>query len=229
MMSIIYLFNIPWLRPIYYRLVKWYFRKPRQVVMNNITMQLNPTVFHPGLYMSTDVLLDFICTKDIEQKAVCELGAGSGYISLYLAKHKGCRVTAIDINESALAGLRSSASLNDVEIDIRYSNLFESIQEKQFDYILVNPPFYKGTPKTKDGFAFYAGERLEYFTDFFSQVNRYIHQGCKVYMILSDNAPVDTIKKMALDADLQLIVVFEKIEKSETLVIFNVTNSEIPK
>lgn len=222
MKPLFYVEKLAFLRPLYYRMVRWYYRKPRRINHRGIKIHLYPSVFHPSMYLSTDVLLDFALAYPIHGAKVCELGAGSGFISLYLAAHQQCHVTATDINPSALAGLRRSMSLNDVEIDCIRSDIFDAIDEKDFDFILVNPPYYKAKPSTWDQHAFYGGENLEYFHRFFDQVSTFLLKQSKVFMILSETAPIDEIRAVATLYERRLIEVTQSITNSERLIIFDV-------
>ena len=70
---------------------------------------------------------------------VLEIGCGSGVVSIHCAKN-GCIVTAVDINPSAVECTKENARLNDVDMDVRLSDLFESVSER-FDTIVFNLPY----------------------------------------------------------------------------------------
>ena len=130
------------LQPILYKGIRWYYSKPRILTKNGVKIHLLPSVFHPSLYLSTDIFLAYLLKQAINGKKILELGAGNGYISLYLSKFKNCQVTASDINPAAIQGLQWSRDLNQTTLEIIESNLFDSIPVQAFDYILVNPPYY---------------------------------------------------------------------------------------
>ena len=70
---------------------------------------------------------------------ILEIGCGSGVISVHCAKN-GCTVTAVDINPSAVECTKENAQLNDVDIDVRESDLFQNVPER-FDTIVFNLPY----------------------------------------------------------------------------------------
>ena len=77
---------------------------------------------------------------------VCELGVGSGAISVALTReHPGCRIWACDLSPAAIAIARANARANEVEERIFFfcSNWFEAIgpQQSTFDLIVSNPPY----------------------------------------------------------------------------------------
>lgn len=74
---------------------------------------------------------------------VLEVGLGSGAVSLFAAD-LAHRVTAIDINERALAFARFNEALcpGAEPIEMHHGSLFEPLDPKRrFDLVLCNPPF----------------------------------------------------------------------------------------
>ncbi len=181
-------------RPLY-AVIKWYYSSPRRLTHRGISLVLLPSVFHPGHYLSTDILLDFVSKRDLESKKVLELGCGSGFISMYLAKNNGVRMHASDINKNAVKGLLQNTTSNKLEIEIFHSDLFDNVPKIDFDYILINPPYYahKISKDNPDEYAFYAGENLEYFTKLFDQLISRINSKTEVLFVLSENAALKTI------------------------------------
>jgi len=79
--------------------------------------------------------------RDLKGKKVLEVGCGSGYLSIFCAKHKAI-VTAIDINNKAITYSKRQAEKEKVNIDFLQSNMFESLDPKEkFDLIFFNPPY----------------------------------------------------------------------------------------
>ena len=63
-----------------------YSAKERSYSYKGIKLKVFPGVFHPGLFFSTKILLEYLSKLDLKNKTVLELGAGSGLISVYCAK-----------------------------------------------------------------------------------------------------------------------------------------------
>jgi len=105
--------------------LQWYYHKPRKYSYEAIEVLVHPDVFPPHLTISTKILLDFMKPMDLSQKQFLELGCGSGIISLYAAK-KGAKVTATDINTTALTYLKKAAENNQLKIDVLHSDLLFS-------------------------------------------------------------------------------------------------------
>jgi len=162
----------------------------------NICLEVRPEVFHPGFFFSTKFLLKYLSRLSLANKSFLELGAGSGLLSVYAAQ-KGARVVATDINPIAVAGLKKNKRMNDVELDIIESNLFEKIPQQSFDVIAVNPPYYKKNPASAKDYAWYCGENGEFFQTFFAGLSNYVHPTSQVLMVVCDGCDRKMIKQMA--------------------------------
>ena len=76
---------------------------------------------------------------------------------------------ASDINPVALQAIENNARQNCVEIETVYSNVFDRIKPEVFDFIVINPPYYKSKPGTLQEYAWFCGEKGE-FSRIFSEV-----------------------------------------------------------
>lgn len=177
--------------------LKLYYFKPRKYCYQNICISVHPAVFPPHLTLSTKILLDFVDNLELSNKRFLELGCGSGIISL-LASSKGAKVTATDINKTALSFLEKNAAANSLQLNILYSNLLDQLQGANFDYIIINPPYYPKKPKNIAEKAWFCGENFEYFEALFKQLPNFLGQENQSIMILSEDCKIDTIKAIAL-------------------------------
>lgn len=70
-----------------------------------------------------------------------DLGCGCGIHALFASRHSK-QVTATDINAAAVTYTRFNALLNDIHnVECLEGNLFEPVEDRQFDLIISNPPF----------------------------------------------------------------------------------------
>lgn len=198
--------------------LKLYYSKPRKYRYGDSFAWVHPEVFPPRLTLSTRLLLDFISGFDLHDKIFLELGCGSGIISIQATK-KGAITTSTDINETALDFLRKSASENKVPITVLYSDLFENLQGRSFDYILINPPYYPKNPKSVREMAWFCGEGFEYFGRLFAQLPGFI-KGNQVFMILSEDCDLNTIQAIASKNRICFETVLEKTVFAEKNYIF---------
>lgn len=208
--------------PILKRVARIYLRKPRNYTFKKITVTVMPGVFHPGLFFSTKILIEFINSMNLENKNVLELGAGSGLISIFCAK-KGGLVTASDINTKALDQIALDAEKNSVTIRAQESDLFDQLNPEDFNFIIINPPYYPKDPTNMNDRAWFCGEEFDYFKKLFSQLEKSTLDNTDVYMILSEDCDINTIDLLAKDQGLSLNVIYQKIVSGEKNFIFKMT------
>lgn len=199
-----------------------YLTKPRKYTYKDISVMVEPTVFPPFITISTKLLLEFIEPMDLKGKKFLELGCGCGIISILAAK-KGAAVTATDINEVALSALEKNAADNQVQMEIRHSDLFGNLLGQPFDCIIINPPYYPKSPTSIAENAWFCGENFEYFERLFQQLATY--SNAETYMILSEDCQLDTIKAIALKHGMAFIVASEKKVAGERNYIFKIAAS----
>lgn len=122
---------------------------------------------------------------------ILDIGTGSGCVALSLAAHLGqAQVTAVDCAEPALELARE----NQLYLGIKnahfvYSNLFEKLQNEQFDLIVSNPPYIcaaeyaqlsPDVTKWEDKQALCSGEGgLDLIRQLIEQAPQYLRTICK--------------------------------------------------
>ncbi len=72
--------------------------------------------------------------------SVLDMCCGSGAIGIALAKSANCRVLCADISKKVLKMCASNARINNVNVEIIQSDLFDNIKER-YDVIVCNPPY----------------------------------------------------------------------------------------
>jgi release factor glutamine methyltransferase len=205
--------------------LKLYYYKPRKYNYEGIEILVHPDVFPPHLTLSTKILLDFIKTLDLKEKTFLELGCGSGIISL-LASKKGAKVFSSDISQTAIEFLDNNATKNNLLVRTIFSDLFESIPNTTFDYIIINPPYYPKKPKNIKEMAWFCGEHFEYFEKLFQQLPDFLNTENNCYMILSEDCKIDIIKDITLKNKLKLKSIAQKTVIKEINFIFKIEKSE---
>jgi len=175
---------------------KFYLSRKRQYHYNEVTIEVFPEVFHPGLFLSTKSLLKFLSTQDIENQNFVEVGCGSGLISVVSAK-RGAKVLALDINPKAVENAKQNAILNQAKMETLTSNLFSSVSNKKFDWIVINPPYYPKTPQNAAEMAWFCGQGFEYFHQLFAQLTNVLTPHSQIIMILSEDCAVEKIQAIA--------------------------------
>jgi tRNA1(Val) A37 N6-methylase TrmN6 len=109
---------------------------------NNLKLYQDPAEFCFG---SDAVELAGFVPKG-KDKALCDIGAGSGILSVLLAAKKGYRVTAVEIQNRAYAILQKNIALNGLEnavtaVNMPIQEFCESSVAGAFSAVVCNPPY----------------------------------------------------------------------------------------
>ncbi|WP_447926299.1 methyltransferase [Vreelandella sp. EE27] len=106
-------------------------------------------VSHPGVFGhgkvddGTRLLLEQL-EKHLPQKSlrVLDMGCGDGIITAWLAK-RGFDVTAVDVSAFAVKACQRTLAANELSARVLESDVFEALEDEQFDVIVSNPPFHQ--------------------------------------------------------------------------------------
>jgi release factor glutamine methyltransferase len=179
------LYQICWI-PIYRWLALRYIKKEREWRYHGLKLKIPPGVFHPGIYFSTPIFLDWLRQVDFQNKKTLDIGTGSGVIAL-LAAQQGAESWAVEINPLSAQAALDNAAYNGLEIHLAAGDLFAALPPNLFDYVLANPPYYPKKAEKMEDYAFLAGKNLEYYTRFFGELHPFITNKTKIWMILSED------------------------------------------
>jgi release factor glutamine methyltransferase len=210
---------------ILYPLSEKYLSKERSYKYKDITVTVFPGVFHPGFFFSTNLLLKYLEKLELNEKYFLELGAGSGLISLFAAK-RGAFVTASDISLTAVYNIEKNVKMNDANVEVIHSDLFDDIPHRRYDYIIINPPYYKKTPVSEKEFAWFGGDDFQYFRKLFTQLGNNFYENTNVLMVISDEADLEMIKSISAEYKFLLKEVFHKKIWGENHFIYNIKSTE---
>ena len=144
-----------------------------------------PDVFNPRLLRSGAFLCDQLHRPDLLPNGarVLDLGCGSGAGGLVAAR-VASQVVAVDVSPSAVRCTRINALLNDLNIDIRQGDLFAPVQDEQFDVVLFNPPYYRGTPSDALDHAWRSPDLAERFA---IELTSHLRPGGHALLVLSSD------------------------------------------
>lgn len=136
--------------------------------------------------------------------SVLDMGTGSGYIGIYLAK-SGFSVDAVDVSEQALENAARNARNNDVSLNLIRSSLFTDVRGR-YDLIVFNPPRIPqegGATRLVGGFIrrhrflvalslplvslFFGKERLGFILDFVRRAKNFLNADGSLLMHLTDS------------------------------------------
>jgi release factor glutamine methyltransferase len=190
-------------------LTRWYLQKKRKYSYRGANVIVLPGVFHPGFFYSTKFLVDFLLSQSIQNKFLLELGCGTGLISVVAAK-AGATVTASDLNQKAIENTILNAQRNQVLINTVHSDLFDNVEKRTFDWIIINPPYYQGAPKNEEELAWYCGENFDYFQKLFYSLGSYMDNVTQVIMVLTLGSELERIFAIGNKAGYQFELIGER-------------------
>ena len=124
-------------------------REPYQYIVGRqefygLDFQVTPDVLIPR--PETEILVEAAIKhlSEIDKPRFCEIGVGSGCISVaILHAQPSATVVAGDISEAALTIARRNAKLNGVSdrLTLIESDVFANVPDEEFDAIVSNPPY----------------------------------------------------------------------------------------
>ncbi|HZZ62133.1 MAG TPA: class I SAM-dependent methyltransferase [Roseiarcus sp.] len=121
---------------------------PERIETDGLIVDVPAGVYHPLPDSSSEFFIRNIkaMNPNLIGKTL-EIGAGCGIISLFIAANWTSRTVATDISQVAVRATLDNARLNDVSLTAFQSDLFEKIDETDFDLIVFNTPMVDKNPE----------------------------------------------------------------------------------
>ncbi len=155
----------------------------------------------------TEILVQQAIAAVREGDKVLDLCTGSGAVAIAIAreaaKDKNITVVAADISEEALDVARTNVRLNNANVNVVKSDLFENIRGK-FDIITANPPYIKSGEidalqrEVRDfepRLALDGGDDgLLFYRRIAEKVNRYVTRGGMLILECGENQAQDVLR-----------------------------------
>jgi methylase of polypeptide subunit release factors len=123
-------------------------RAPATFVIDGMTVEAPGGVYHPTPESSSLLFIRNIqALAAPKMPRMLEIGTGTGAIALYVAHHWGAHVLATDISSTMLDVARANAERNGLALCFVKSDLFESVEESDFDLVVFNTPLIDKAPE----------------------------------------------------------------------------------
>ncbi|MEK9156972.1 MAG: methyltransferase [Patescibacteria group bacterium] len=188
-------------------------KKPYKMNILGKKFIVHPNVFSPKYFRGTPIFSEHLPITVGDE--FLEIGPGTGVTSI-IALYRGAkRVTAIDINPSAVENMKANIALHHLEdrAEVRYGDVYSSLKpDERFDIIFWNTPFGlvpEGTPindlqKSIFDPGYQATER------FFIEAKDHLKNNGKLYIGFSSTlGRLDIIKRFSDKAGFMLEKIFE--------------------
>lgn len=137
------------------------------------------------------ITLDKFLKKNNKNLEILEVGTGFyALLSIYLKKKYNHQITATDIMPKAIMSSRLNCEKNNVTIDLITSDLFENINNKKFDVIFWNLPYYN--------------DKNLYLKSLLNQAAKYLNENGKIFLGYNSQPlkPDDVINLTKISPDL---------------------------
>lgn len=135
-----------------------YIRGSQEFYGLNFTLTPDVLIPRPETELIVEAAIEIL--KEKENPQFCEIGVGSGCISIsILHEVKNASATGLDISELALEIAKINAENNGVSerLKLKISDVFKILQNEEFDLIVSNPPYVPS-----EGFAALQAEVREF-------------------------------------------------------------------
>lgn len=121
---------------------------PERIHTDGLIVDVPAGVYHPLPDSSSEFFIRNIKAMNPNLIAkTLEIGAGCGIISLFIAANWPARAVATDISPIAVRATKDNARLNKLDVTAYQSDLFQKIDEKDFDLIVFNTPMVDKNPE----------------------------------------------------------------------------------
>jgi len=179
--------------------------EPTTFRLYGMQWDLLPDVYAPQLTQGAALFIDWLPFP--KQGTFCEIGCGTGYISVFANKAGCSKVVATDISNAAVSNTKANAARHDVNIDVRQSDLFENIdQTEKFDLIFWNSSFVDGDDtaiKTEfDQAIFDTGYQAH--KQFLTEASQYLNKAGRILLGFSDLGNLAKLTELATEYGLSI-------------------------
>lgn len=165
-----------------------------QVDFYGLNFYVNKNVLSPR--PETELLVEEIL-KDFSGGIGLDIGTGSGAIAITLNRLNGLKMIGVDISKKALRVARKNNKELGTDVVFLKSDLFNSVGEKKFNFIVSNPPYIKSEDikfldaEVKDyepKLALDGGEDgLDFYKKIIVQASKHLIDGGKIFFEIGIN------------------------------------------
>ena len=137
--------------------------------------------------------------------SVLDVGTGSGVIGIFACYRKAARVVGVDINPAAVRSATHNARMHGFAgtMQVRQSDLFESLGDERFDVITANLPFRNKPAHDVVAMSQWDTD-FKVNTRFFEGVGRHLRPQGRIYFVQSNFGEIEAATRLARAAGLQV-------------------------
>jgi release factor glutamine methyltransferase len=193
--------------------------KYKEKIIDGLTLIIPPSVYDPA--EDSFLLAEKSVVKSHEK--VLEIGSGSGYVTLFLAKNNpSAEFFCIDIDHIASRTTLNNAKLNSINVHVITSDLFYSlIHQPLFDVVLFNSPYLPVMNSPLESKAWAGGkDGLAIVKDFIQQLRFVLKENGRSYLVVSTLTDNKKLMSLLKENDFEFKIIDEVKEGRETILLY---------
>lgn len=173
-------------------------REPeREARVAGLRLRVLPEVFNPALHFTSAFFVRYLQRDGVvtPQARVLDIGTGSGALAIAAARAGAASVTAIDINAAAVecAAFNVRRYRLGNRIAVLEGDMFGPVAGRRFDLVVCNPPYLRGEPTSRAGYAYWGGKELDWLVRFGRDLYNHLAPGGSCILSIGDAADVRSI------------------------------------
>ena len=177
---------------------------PERIFADGLVVDVPAGVYHPLPDSSSEFFIRNIRAMNPNLIAkTLEIGTGCGIISLFMAANWTSRTVATDISPIAVEATIANAKLNNVSLTAFQSDLFEKIDEKDFDLIVFNTPLVDKNPENDIERYSLCDPQGRITESYLRQARRHVSNDGLIIFSICNNSAYEVMD--AIDLDYQIV------------------------
>ena len=173
---------------------------PERIETDGLIVDVPAGVYHPLPDSSSEFFIRNIRAMEPGQVArTCEIGCGSGIISLFVAKNYPSHVVATDISPVAVQATLDNAELNNVPLTAFESDLFENVAEGDFNLIIFNTPMIDKNPENDIEKYSLCDPNGRITEAYLQQASRHVAKDGLIIFSICNNSAYEVLENLDLD------------------------------
>jgi methylase of polypeptide subunit release factors len=193
------------------RLLAWKFRhfRPgmqpeRWVRVAGMRLRVATGVFDPSLHFTSAFLANYLGRPGVVAPTgrVLDMGTGSGIAAIVASRAGAKNVVAVDVNPQAVLCAKDNIARMGLQerVEVRESDMFNSVPGEQFGLIVCNPPYFRGVPGNIAERAYMAGADYEWLARFSQEAKGHLTAGGRCLIVIGDAADVrEIVRRLGRD------------------------------
>jgi len=173
---------------------------PAKYLFNNLSIDCPAGVYHPNIGSSSLFLLSQLNRIDFfPDSSFLEVGTGCGVVILNMAQKIGSGIFhGSDNINVAVEATRQNAKKNSLQVEVFQSDLFDSLPNQLYDYIIFNPPLLDRPTTDELDLAMMSDPSGTTIRRFLSEAPTRLKQGGSVFVLQANFGDMSYIEQLRL-------------------------------